>query len=47
LRRGDSLALTKAPIIDSVSDQNGFPKNHASEILENQTHRTGCGGFED
>ena len=28
------MALTKAEIVDSISDQIGFPKNHSFEIIE-------------
>jgi len=28
------MTLTKAQIVDSVSDQIGFPKNHSFEIIE-------------
>ena len=28
------MALTKAHIIDAVAEQNGFPKNRSSEIIE-------------
>jgi integration host factor subunit alpha len=28
------MALTKAKIIETISDQIGFPKNHSSEIFE-------------
>jgi len=28
------MALTKADIIDVVAEQNGFPKNRSSEIVE-------------
>ena len=28
------MALTKIQIVNSISDQIGFPKNHSSEIVE-------------
>ena len=28
------MALTKIQIVNTISDQIGFPKNHSSEILE-------------
>ena len=28
------MTLTKAQIIETISDQTGFPKNHSSEIVE-------------
>jgi len=28
------MSLTKAHVINAIADQVGFPKNHASEILE-------------
>jgi integration host factor subunit alpha len=28
------MALTKAQIVNSISNQIGFPKNHSSEIIE-------------
>ena len=28
------MTLTKAHIIDAISDQVGYPKNHSSEIVE-------------
>ncbi len=28
------MTLTKAKIIETISDQIGFPKNHSSEIVE-------------
>ncbi len=28
------MTLTKAQIVDSISDQIGFPKNHSLEIVE-------------
>ncbi len=28
------MTLTKAKIIETISDQIGFPKNHSSEIIE-------------
>jgi integration host factor subunit alpha len=29
-----SMALTKAHIVEAVAEQNGYPKNHSSEIIE-------------
>jgi integration host factor subunit alpha len=35
LKKGDFImALTKAEIVDSISDQIGFPKSHSFEIIE-------------
>jgi len=28
------MTLTKAHIVDAISDQIGYPKNHSSEIVE-------------
>ena len=28
------MALTKAPIVDSIADQIGYPQKHSLEILE-------------
>ena len=28
------MTLTKASIVDAISDQIGYPKNHSSEIVE-------------
>jgi len=28
------MTLTKAEVVDSISDQIGFPKNHSFEIIE-------------
>jgi len=35
VKRGDfTMTLTKAHIVDAISDQIGYPKNHSSEIVE-------------